>query len=73
MSQGPRTRVRLDGMVYHVVRSSRGTHIYARKDNEEANAPGTMNVLVWDTRSKRNCTISQERADKILAAEAESV
>lgn len=33
MSQGPRTRVRLDGQVYRVVRSSRAVIVYLRGDD----------------------------------------
>lgn len=71
MSQGPRTRVRLDGEHYTVLRSARGTIIYRRTMQEGER----FNVLVWDSRPKfvPRVAIADELAQRILAAEAESV
>lgn len=73
MSQGPRTRVRLDGEHYTVLRSARGTIIYRRTMQEGER----FNVLVWDSRPKfkplGHFTITDTLAARILAAEAESV
>lgn len=66
MSQGPRTRVRLDGAVYRVVRSSAGVQVYERK------TPGHF-MLMWSSRTQDPALATPVLVTRILAAEAESV
>lgn len=68
MSQGPRTRVRLDGKTYRVIRSSRGIQIYQRQ--EGTNMP---RLLIWNSRDQIHQPATDALAARILAAEAESV
>lgn len=62
MSQGPRTRVRLDGKVYRVVRSSKGVQVYERREK-----PGWFS-LIYASRKERTASPLIAR---ILAAETE--
>lgn len=66
MSQGPRTRVRLDGQVYRVIRSSVGIHVYERT------TPGHFK-LIWNSRTGKLTQHQPAHITRILAAEAESV
>lgn len=69
MSQGPRTRVRLDGEHYRVVRSSRGTLVYKRTVADGPHAQAWM-VLIYNS---RNCGEPSPLIARILNAEAEAV
>lgn len=47
MSQGPRTRVRLDGQVFRVVRSSHGAAVYQRAADKSFE-------LIFNSRTTQN-------------------
>lgn len=60
MSQGPRTRVRLDGQVYRVLRGGQGTIIYKRDEAGQY-------VQMWHSRKLVNVP---PEAQRVLDAEA---
>lgn len=66
MSQGPRTRVRLDGEHYTVLRAARGIQIYQRQ-------PNRTRLLIWNSRATVRRPADDALAARILAAEAESI